>query len=65
MRIILALTAVVGVLAATGFYLLPLLLANGPTVLGGLGALCLITAAVIPRRKPKCTGHHCSGCADH
>jgi hypothetical protein len=65
MRIILALVAVLGVLVAAGFYLLPLLLANGPAVLGGLGVLCLIAAAVIPRRKPKCTGHHCGGCTDH
>ncbi|MEV4278684.1 hypothetical protein [Actinoplanes xinjiangensis] len=65
MRIFLTLLVVAGVLLAAGLYLLPRLLANGPAVLGGLGVLLLITAAVLPRRKPKCTGHHCTGCTDH
>jgi hypothetical protein len=65
MRILLALTVTAGVLVAAGFYLLPRLLANGPAVLGGLGVLLLITAAVLPRRKPPCRGHHCPGCAHH
>jgi uncharacterized membrane protein YbhN (UPF0104 family) len=65
MRIFLALTVAVGALVAAGFYLLPRLIANGPAVLGGLGVLLLVTAAVLPRRKPKCTGHHCAGCTHH
>jgi uncharacterized membrane protein YbhN (UPF0104 family) len=65
MRIFLALTAATGAVIAAGLYLVPRLIANSPAVLGGLGVLLLVTAAVLPRRKPKCTGHHCSGCADH
>jgi hypothetical protein len=65
MRIFLALAAAVGALVAAGLYLLPRLIANGPAVLGGLGALLLVTAAVLPRRKPTCRGHHCSGCNHH
>ncbi|GAA0432358.1 hypothetical protein Aca07nite_19440 [Actinoplanes capillaceus] len=64
MRILLILLAVVGALVAAGFYLLPLLIAHGPAVLGFLGAVLLVIAAVIPRRKPTCRGHHCPGC-DH
>lgn len=66
MRIVLAFTLAVGVLAVAGyFFFLPLLVAHRHAVFGGLGALLLLIAAVIPRRKPKCTGHHCSGCTDH
>jgi uncharacterized membrane protein YbhN (UPF0104 family) len=65
MRIFLALTAATGAVIAAGLYLLPRLIANGPAVLGGLGVLLLVTAAVLPRRKPTCRGHHCPGCENH
>jgi hypothetical protein len=65
MRILLALTVAAGALVAAGFYLLPRLIANGPAVLGGLGVVLLVTAAVLPRRKPPCQGHHCPGCNHH
>ncbi|GAA4963841.1 hypothetical protein [Actinoplanes utahensis] len=65
MRLLLALLLLGTALAGMGFLIVPVLIANGPAVLGGLGVLLLVIAAVIPRRKPKCTGHHCAGCSDH
>jgi drug/metabolite transporter superfamily protein YnfA len=64
-RIFLVLLAAVGALAGIYLYFVPLLITNGSAVLGGLGVLLLVIAAVLPRRKPKCQGHHCPGCSHH
>lgn len=64
MRILLILLAVVGVLVAAGFWLVPVLIAQAPAVIGFLGLLLLIVAAFW-RSTPPCSGLHCSGCKNH
>jgi len=65
MRLLLIVLLILAVLAGVGWWLIPLLLVNGSGLLGVMGALLLALALVLPSRKPKCQGHHCSGCTDH
>ena len=65
MRLLLLTLAIIGALLAAGFFLLPLLLAHAPAVVGALGVLLLLAARIWPRRQ--CTGVevHCTGCKHH
>jgi hypothetical protein len=65
MRLLLLILAGIGALLAAGLFLLPLLLAHAPALVGALGVLLLLAALLWPRRQ--CTGVqiHCTGCKHH
>ncbi len=65
MRLALLIFVPVAVLLAAGLWLVPLLLAHVPAVVGALGVLLLVVALLLPRRR--CTGVeiHCTGCKHH
>jgi hypothetical protein len=64
MRLTLALLVALAVLLGIGWWLLPLLVAHAPGLLGGLGVLLLLVALVLPGKR-RCEGFHCSGCNHH
>jgi len=64
MRLILALLVALALLLIAGWWGLPLLVAHAPALIGLLGAVLLVVALFWPS-KPKCEGHHCSGCRNH
>ncbi|WP_433308093.1 hypothetical protein ACQP2F_46500 (plasmid) [Actinoplanes sp. CA-030573] len=64
MRLLLALAVALVALLAAGWWGLPLLASHAPALIGLLGVGLLVVARLWPS-KPKCEGHHCSGCRNH
>ncbi|MFC3386913.1 hypothetical protein ACFOHP_33900 [Couchioplanes caeruleus subsp. azureus] len=64
-RTFLLISAILGALLAAGYWLVPVLIAHAPALLGALGLLLLAVAAVLPRRQCSGVEIHCSGCRHH
>jgi hypothetical protein len=64
MRLLLALLVGLVLLLVAGWWGLPFLASHAPALLGLFGVVLLIVARCWPS-KPKCEGHHCSGCRTH
>jgi hypothetical protein len=64
MRVLLIVLGVLVGLLAAGWFLVRLVLAHLPGLVGFLGVVLLIVASFV-RSRPKCEGFHCSGCKSH
>lgn len=64
MRVALLIAVILAALVAIGWWLVPLVIAHAPGLVGAAGVLLLLVALLLPA-KPACTGMHCSGCDNH